>query len=251
MASRQGRVARVKLHASERIVVTCEHASNALPRGIGQVGASAAALRSHAAWDRGSREVASILAHRLGAAHFAGRYTRLLVDLNRSRGSKSLIPKERSGYSIAGNRKLSRKDREERIEKYYTPYREVVEAAVREALAAEGMCLHLSVHTFVPALDDEGRHADVGVLYDPRRTKERGFAERMRDALVALNVPTRLNYPHSGTSDAFTTHLRARFPKTRYLGIQIEVNQDALRTNRSVWQMGRLITEAVAAAIEV
>jgi predicted N-formylglutamate amidohydrolase len=140
MASRQGRVARVKLHASERIVVTCEHASNALPRGIGQVGASAAALRSHAAWDRGSREVASILAHRLGAAHFAGRYTRLLVDLNRSRGSKSLIPKERSGYSIAGNRKLSRKDREERIEKYYTPYREVVEAAVREALAAEGMC---------------------------------------------------------------------------------------------------------------
>jgi hypothetical protein len=81
----------------------------------------------------------------------------------------------------------------------------------------------------------------------------------MRDALVALNVPTRLNYPHSGTSDAFTTHLRAHFPKTRYLGIpktrylgiQIEVNQDALRTNRSVWQMGRLITEAVAAAIKV
>lgn len=251
MASRHGRVARVKLHASERIVVTCEHASNALPRGIGQLGASAAALRSHAAWDKGSREIASILAHRLGAAHFAGRYTRLLIDLNRSRGSKNLIPKERLGYNIAENRTLSRKGREERIEKYYRPYRDVVEAAVREALAAEGTCLHLSVHTFVPDLEDEVRHADVGILYDPRRRNERGFAERMRDALIALSVPTRLNYPRSGTSDAFTTHLRGRFPKMKYAGIQLEVNQDALRSNRSVWQMGRFITEAVAAAIEI
>lgn len=251
MSPRQRRVARVKLLASERIVVTCEHASNALPRGIGKLGASAAALRSHAAWDKGSREIASILAHRLDAAHFAGRYTRLLVDLNRSRQSRNLMPKERFGYKISGNRTLSRKEREERIEKYYTPYREAVETAIRNTIASEGVCVHLSVHTFVSNLDGDVRNADVGILYDPQRRKERVFAERMRDSFLAAKVPTRLNYPYEGTGDGFTTYLRKCLPKTKYLGIEIEVNQRALRTNRSVWQMGRLITEAVAEAMDV
>jgi predicted N-formylglutamate amidohydrolase len=208
-------------------------------------------MRSHAAWDKGSREIAAIVADGLGAAHFAGRYSRLLVDLNRSRGNKNLIPKERFGYKIPGNRKLTRKARDERLEKYYTPYREVVEAAIRRALQEEGSCLHLSIHTFAPTLQGESRNADVGLLYDPKRRKERVFAERLRDALLEVDVETRMNYPYPGTGDGFTTSLRKELPKTKYIGIEIEVNQRALRTSRSVWRMGRLMTEALADAIDI
>lgn len=243
-------MAEVRQLPSQQIVVTCEHASNALPRGVGKLGVSAAALRSHAAWDPGSRELASILAHRLGAAQFAGRYTRLLVDLNRSRGNRQLIPQERFGYKIPGNHHLGRKEREQRIAKYYTPYRDVVEAAIRQRVDEEGNCLHLSVHTFTPKLDGEVRNADMGILYDPRRRKERTFAGRMRDALLAAGVPTRLNYPYPGTADGFTTYLRKKLPKTKYVGIEIEVNQRTLGSDRAVWRMGRLITEAVAEAFQ-
>ncbi len=250
MPSGQRHLGRIRLLASDRIVVTCEHASNAIPRGVRRP-ASAAVMRSHAAWDPGARELASILAHGLGAAHFAGRYSRLLVDLNRSPRSKQLMPTELFGYAVPGNKNLKKTQRDERIEKYYTPYREVVEQAIRDAIEEEGSCLHLSIHTFVAKYKGEVRDSDVGILYDPKRRKERVFAERLRDALIAANISTKMNWPYTGTADGFTKYLRKEFPATKYSGLEIEVNQRTLTTNRAVWTMGRMLTDAVAAAIEI
>lgn len=245
-------IEQVKRFAGDRIVITCEHASNAVPKGLRPgLGIGGAVLRTHVAWDPGAREVASILADRLGAAQFMGRYTRLLVDLNRSRGSRQLIPKESFGIEIPGNKKLTRKQRDERIEKFWEPYRDVVERAVARAIERAGSCLHLSVHSFTPELDGEVRDAEMGLLYDPRRAPERRFAERVAAALEEQHAAVRMNYPYKGTADGFTAYLRKTHPAARYIGVEIELNQNTVETNRQRWRVGRLLTEAIAAAIDV
>ena len=35
----------------------------------------------------------------------------------------------------------------------------------------------------------------------------------------------RYNYPYSGAADGLTTWLRLRHPQTRYLGVELEINQ--------------------------
>jgi predicted N-formylglutamate amidohydrolase len=252
MSSGKRRVARVTTRfTTDSVVVSCEHASNALPPHVGTLGVPGGVMRSHVAWDEGSRELGGIIAHRLGCAHFSGRYSRLLVDLNRSRGTRALIPTELFGTKVPGNRSLGRKEREERIEKYYTPYREAVEAAIAKAVETTGGCVHLSVHTFAPTVGNEVRDVDVGLLYDPKRPLERRLVESMLQSLTAAHVETRPNYPYRGTSDGFTTHCRTVFPKTKYAGLELEVNQRGLQSNRAIWRMGRVLTEAIIAALEL
>jgi predicted N-formylglutamate amidohydrolase len=252
MPTTEDKVAQVGRFAGERLVVTCEHASNAVPKKLSPgLGVGGSVLRTHVAWDRGSRELASILAHRLGATQFMGRQTRLVVDLNRNRGSRQLIPTTSFGVAIPGNRKLTRQEREARIEKYWQPYRDAVERAVQRAIDEAGECIHFSVHTFVPKLDGKVRSAEVGILYDPRRPRERKFAEALRARLEEAFLDVRMNYPYKGASDGLTTFLRNRFPKSRYIGIELEVNQALLETSRQVWRMGRVLTEAIAEVVEV
>lgn len=252
MAVVQDRVTQVKRFAGERLVVTCEHASNAVPKKLSPgLGVGGSVLRTHVAWDKGARELASILAHRLGAIQFMGRQTRLVVDLNRNRGSRQLIPKTSFGVAIPGNKRLTRKAREERIEKFWQPYRDAVEGAVKRAIDEAGECIHFSVHTFVPKVDGKVRSAEVGIIYDNRRKRERKFAEALRAHLEQAFLEVRLNYPYKATADGLTTYLREQFPKSRYIGIELEVNQKALASSRQLWRIGRVLTEAIAEVIDV
>jgi predicted N-formylglutamate amidohydrolase len=191
-----------------------------------------------------------MLARRLHAPCFTGRYSRLLVDLNRSRGHRHLIAAERFGHPIPGNRDLTPGEREARIARYWQPYRDAVERAVQRRILRGGSCLHLSVHSFAPVLGGETRTADVGLLYDPQRHRERAFAHWMRRALTESGLATRMNYPYAGTSDGFTTYCRRRWPGSRYLGIELEVNQRRLRTGRALCHTGRVLSDAVAEAAE-
>ena len=252
MAVTRDQVMQVRRFAGDRIVVTCEHASNAVPKSLKPgLGVGGAVLRTHVAWDRGSRELASILAHRLGATQFMGRQTRLVVDLNRNRGSRQLIPTKTFGVDIPGNKKLTRKDREDRIEKFWVPYREAVEAAVQQAIDRGGECLHISVHTFVPKPNGKERPAEIGIVLDPSRRRERKFAEALKARLEDVLLEVRMNYPHKNTPDGLIAHLRGTFPKSRYLGIELEVNQDVIGSNRNLWRTGRVLTEALAEVVEV
>ena len=122
--------------------------------------------------------------------------------------------------------------------RYYEPYREEVERRVRAGIAAGRSVLHLSSHSFTPALDGVTRDCDVGLLYDPGRRSERSLCEAWGATLAARIAPLRVrrNYPYRGYNDGLTTFLRKRFRADAYLGVEIEVNQKhALRGGRG-WQ---------------
>ena len=204
------------------LVVTCEHASHWLPARYGTLGLTRAQFTSHIGWDAGAQSVARALAGHWRCPLHLGRYSRLLVDLNRSESHPRWIARRSFGVIIPGNLDLPAAERRLRRERYWLPYRRAVFADIEALLARAGRVIHWSVHSFYP------RGADVGLLYDPARSLERDVVGAARSALVRAGFSVRRNFPYRGTSDGLTTHCRTLFPDPAYAGIELEINQRLL-----------------------
>lgn len=176
-------------------------------------------LPTHRGWDPGALTLARELARRYDAPLHYDTVTRLVADLNRSRGNPALhAPEIRGRLSVA--------DRQRIVERYWQPHRQRVDAEVAE-LAKKGRVLHLASHSFTPVLDGVVRTCDIGILYDPRRPGEKAFAAEWMRAIAALDPTLRLrrNYPYTGASDGIQPPLRRRYPPGRYIGLELELNQ--------------------------
>jgi predicted N-formylglutamate amidohydrolase len=227
-------------------LVSCEHASNRVPARYRDLGLAPARMRAHIAWDPGAAALARMIAKRLRCPCHLGRWSRLVVDLNRSLGHEKLIASTSFGIAVPGNADLSPAEHDRRVRLYHRPYRDAATADVERIIARSGVCVHWSMHSFTPVVDGVVRAADVGLLYDPARRRERELAHALRPLIAAHGLRVRMNYPYRGTSDGFTTQLRARLPAIRYLAFEIEANQALLRTPAAVRRLGRILTDAIA-----
>jgi len=175
------------------VVLTCEHASNAVPAGADF---DPALLATHRGWDEGALELAQQLGAALGVEVLAGRWSRLWVDLNRD---------GQPGHPWDDD---------------WAPWRAEARRRMQAAIDRFGRVLHVSVHTFTPELDPGARTYPLGVLYDPARSAEVAIA----DALVAEAGAVR-NAPYLGVDEGHTTSLRTVWPDPVYAGVELELNQ--------------------------
>jgi len=211
-------------------IVSCEHGGKQVPRDYQHLFTGCEELlASHRGWDIGILSLARDLARELSVSLHASTVSRLLVDLNRSLGSRSL-------FSECG-KDLTSEQRQKVLQRYYHPYRQAVEGDVACAVSQGGKVLHLSVHSFTPVLKGQVRTADIGLLYDPSREVEKHFcldlAASLQQRIPSLRV--RRNYPYRGTADSLVTALRKRFPASSYGGIELEVNQRYFAEAREAW----------------
>jgi predicted N-formylglutamate amidohydrolase len=178
-----------------------------------------ALLNSHCGYDAGALVMARALARSFRAPLVTSTISRLVIDLNRSIGHPRL-------YSVA-TRGVPADAREKIVAQYYRPYRARVQNYVERAVSRGLRVIHISSHSFTPALDGKVRNADVGLLYHPGRRGEAELCARWKAALaiVAPQLMVRRNYPYAGKGDGLTSHLRRRFPASAYVGIELEVNQ--------------------------
>jgi predicted N-formylglutamate amidohydrolase len=202
------------------LLISCEHGGNRVPREYRPLFTRlAAALASHRGYDIGALALARGFASTLRAPLFYSTISRLLVDLNRS-------PRHPHLFSEA-TRALPPEGRQRLLARYYFPYRVAIESQVRRGVDEGRRVIHLSCHSFTPVLEGERRHLDVGLLYDPGRPAETRLCGTWRETLrhghPALAV--RRNQPYRGVADGLTSYLRRRFPASRYVGIELEVNQ--------------------------
>lgn len=202
------------------VVVTCEHAGNAVPaRWAGLFRGARPLLESHRGHDPGALHCARALARSARAPLLFATTSRLLVDLNRSLGHPRLYS-DRTRVLPASERALI-------VDRHWRPHRAAVERAVATAIGRGARVLHIAAHTFTPVFDGAVRRADVGLLFDPARPLEAAIArtwqEELRRALPKLRV--RRNYPYRGVADGLTTALRRRHGARDYAGIELEVNQ--------------------------
>ena len=216
------------------LMITCEHASNALPDFVLRAfrdgnGIPDDVLTSHRGYDIGAYNIFSILVKRLKPDfHCSSRFSRLVVDMNRSSTSKSFYSEYTAGLpSMVKAHMLT----------LWEKYREKIESFVAGIIPAKERKLdkgvlkvvHLGIHSFTPVLNRVERDADVGILYDPSRPAEAKIAATLIKSIHerAPWLKIRKNYPYLGKSDGLTTTLRQKFGPA-YAGIEIEINQRLL-----------------------
>lgn len=209
------------MRRQNRVIISCEHGGNNVPQEYQKLfRGKQPILESHRGLDRGALILARCLAAKLKAPLFASTTTRLLIDLNRSLHHRHLFSEFTRHCDPAVKKKI--------IENYYSPYRENVEMEIYRIARSGETVVHLSIHSFTPRFRGVLRRADIGLLYDPQRPGERKLCRKLQSLLnnTADGLITRRNYPYRGSADGFTTYLRKKYDREKYLGIEIELNQN-------------------------
>lgn len=234
-------------YSTAQVVVSVEHASNRVPAALDQLGLPQKWFDSHHGWDPGAATIGRMLARAFDAPLHLGRWSRLVADLNRSFFHQRVIPPcfSHGGRRIPGNFELSAKDREERLRRYWWPWRRAVEHDLDAAIASHGLAVHISVHSFVERLGGEERRNHVGLLYGPDHPGERALADRLHARLAAADLRIRRNYPYSGVDDGFCMRMRVEREATTYIGMELELNQRWVRQANGAQACARALIAAL------
>ncbi|NBT28356.1 MAG: N-formylglutamate amidohydrolase, partial [Gammaproteobacteria bacterium] len=74
------------------VVLVCDHADNAIPETLDQLGLEAEKLQTHIAIDLGAAALSRALANILDSRLVLAKFSRLVIDLNRPLADPTLIP---------------------------------------------------------------------------------------------------------------------------------------------------------------
>ena len=188
------------------LILLCDHARNAVPPEIGDLGLAPGDMGRHIAWDVGARGVTLGLAARLGAGAVLSTFTRLVIDPNRGEDDPTLVMRLYDGSIIPANRHIGAAEIERRRTVYYRPYHAAIREAIEAIVAAGETPVLVSIHSFTPRFRGRPpRPWHVGLLWDRDDRLVRPLLARLRteDGLVVGD-----NEPYSGQlhGDCMWTH---------------------------------------------
>jgi len=222
--------------AGARFVLTCEHASAAIPLEYADLGLTRAQIEEHIGWDIGAAAVTEELSRLLSAPAVLSAASRLLVDCNRDLTDHDLMPGESHGVLVPGNAAIDAAERAARLARFNDPYH----AAIDAALGGEPQAILLSVHSFTPSLNGRARPFDVGVLFDDFADLAHGLARE----LSRVGFVVRMNEPYSGLEGLiFSAQAHGRRHGRRYL--EIEINNRLLGSDTDAKAISRRVADAV------
>lgn len=186
-----------------QMILTCEHASADVPEEYCDLGLVKAELNRHIARDKGCREITKLLAGKLGCWAILGKYSRLLIDLNRKENEEELIVTQSDGTLIPGNQNLEDNERQKRIEIYYRPYYEAIEMQINNIRSNGKEPIIFSIHSYTPQLKGGAyRPWQAGVLFR-KQTNFAGYLYRSllkTGKIVGENVPYDLRKYNTGAA---------------------------------------------------
>ena len=228
-----------------RWLVTCDHASNAVPDwvGGGTLGVAAEDMARHIAWDVGAAGLALRLAAALDSPCVMSTFSRLVIDPNRGEDDPTLVMRLYDGTIIPGNRHIDAAGVEQRLDRLYRPYHaELARLAARRPDTAI-----LSVHSFTPCLRGRApRPWAVGVLHSHRDSR---LSRAVLDLLAGQpGLCVGDNQPYSGhlPGDAIDRHALAAGRHNTL----IEVRNDLIATPAGQADWAARLAPVLAAALD-
>lgn len=250
MAAQHGFAARVEQpDAPSRIVLVCEHASNAFPAPWGTLGLDEAAQKAHIAWDTGALGLARGLAARLGACLVHAPVSRLIHDCNRAPDSAGAMPATSEVYAVPGNRDLTAAERANRVAAVYTPFHAGLAAVIARRIALGLRPVIVTVHSFTPVWHGVPRSVEFGVIHDDTRPGDDRFARAVLVSAASMTgLRTELNQPYAA-ADEVTHLLRRQAVPFGLPHAMLEIRNDLIADPGTEAAMASLLAPVLARAV--
>lgn len=227
------------------LVIACDHASNAVPPELGDLGVSGHDMQRHIAWDIGAAAISHHLAKAFDAPAILCGTSRLVIDCNRQLRDPTLIPLTSDGTAVPLNERLTPEQRARRISAYFDPFHD----ACRELIAARcdggARPLFLAVHSMTDRMKGKFRPWEIALSSneDRRATDPALAALRKVDGIVVGD-----NEPYDMNIDEdYSTPVHALSRGLDYL--QVEFRQDLVATPEGQKRFAEIFVPAIAAAI--
>jgi predicted N-formylglutamate amidohydrolase len=221
-------------------LLVSDHAGNAVPQGLGDLGLSAEHLGEHIAWDIDIWLIAIAVADALDAPLFGQAYSRLVIDSNRKTTARDSIATISDGIAVPGNADLSERERKLRYELIQRPYQGRIAAEI--ARHPKPLCV-VSMHSCTARLSGgKLRPWHIGVISGPDdRMRRRVFAALAADSgglVIGDNEP----YVVSMEND-YTLPVHAETAGIPY--VEFEMRNDSYKDAASRSRAGALLARAL------
>ena len=206
-------------------IFSCEHAANSLPPNTQSSVEDKHFLQTHWGWDIGAESVTRHLIQSLDSQGILSTYSRLWIDLNRSRTRTDLVRLETEGHHLSFNRNLSSAEHEQRVQEVYKPFHAAYNTLVKERCQHDQPVILISIHSFTPVWNGTVRTMDIGVLFDECEDLGIKLAELLREEEFFVE----LNAPYTGRGGLmYSVEDKGRRHQCRHL--ELEINQALICT---------------------
>jgi len=221
------------------IILISEHASNYIPPEYEGLGLSEAELELHIAWDIGIGEVTRNLSKMLDAPAILAGFSRLLIDANRGLDQDGLIPLTSDATPVPGNHGLSDADRQARIDRFYIPFHNAVDALVQNKSRNDHAPLIFNMHSFTPEMNGFDRPWHSGMLWN----KDDRIANVLKERLEAHGCHVGDNEPYSGQELNHTMNTHGT--KHGFPHVNVEIRQNEIDHQPGIEKWTRMLAQEI------
>jgi predicted N-formylglutamate amidohydrolase len=224
------------------VLLVGDHASNAIPKILDNLGLDDAALEQHIAYDIGTSKLIHHLVQHLDALAVLAGYSRLVVDVNRSLEDDSCMPEVSDNTVIPGNQNMSQEQRNARIHHFYTPYRTALDSMINGFRQNQIVPAFISIHSFTPEMAGFTRPWHAGVLWDKDPRIPVPLMKNLRAHAGGFHIGD--NEPYSGKHLAdYTVDHHAEAAGLPH--VSIEIRQDLVNTEEGAERWAIILADAL------
>lgn len=235
---------------SSRFLLLGDHAGNAVPQRLGDLGISAQDLNRHIGIDIGIHGVSRQLSAMLDAPYLYQRYSRLVIDCNRPPGNPTSITPVSDSTHVPVNHNIGAAERAVREREIFWPYQNAVSAQIGGMRQKGNAPIVIAMHSFTPKHGDypAPRPWHIGILFNRD--------ERLARPLIALlkaegDLVVGINQPYA-VDDNGDYAIPVHGEKGGLLHVELEIRQDLIADEhgQSAWakRLARLLPKALQQA---
>jgi len=217
-----------RLQGSSRFLLIADHAGNAVPETLVDLGVSSVDLNRHIGIDIGIHGVSQRLSALLDAPYIFQRYSRLVIDCNRPPGHPTSIAPLSDGTRVPANLNLSSLEARLREEEIFWPYQRSIAAQIARMRLSGRAPVVIAMHSFTPKHGDypAPRPWHIGVLFNRD--------DRLARPLIALleaegDLTVGVNEPYA-VDDSGDYAVPVHCEKGGLLHVELEIRQDLIES---------------------
>lgn len=244
LKSEKAAFTRINSASKSPIIIVCDHASNAMPKSVKNLGLDAKTRKMHIAWDPGTADIGKYLARVLKAPLQLANYSRLVVDLNRGESHEDCMRDMSDHVFIPGNSGMSVAEKKARLDALYWPYHGEITRQLDGVLKRGQVPLLVSIHSFTPEMDGKHRPWHIGVMWNQQDKLAKQLVKNLKRDNPALVIGE--NKPYSLKGAAGGKNTIARHAEGRGLPyIIVEFRQDLVSGKRDAEQWAELFLRSL------